>query len=102
MFDAILIRLQALGENIKKIESFHPGFVDQKLSVDVDKIIRFRHIISHHYEKLDSEIIYDIVVHQIPELKEAINKHFQQAKLIRKSAPGLLEKKRNRKPGLKR
>jgi uncharacterized protein with HEPN domain len=44
MFDAILIRLQVLGENIKKIESLQPGFVDQKLTVDVDNIIRFRGI----------------------------------------------------------
>ncbi len=98
LFDAILIRLQALGENIKKIESYQPGFVDHQLSIDVDKIIRFRDIISHHYEKLDSEIIFDIVKHQIPILKEAVTAHLQQSKPLKQTATKLLEKKEAKSP----
>lgn len=93
IFDAILIRLQALGENIKKIESLQPGFVDQKLSIDVDNIIRFRDIISHHYEKLDTEIIYNIIQNQIPTLKNAVINHISGSNLLMKLTPRLIEKK---------
>ena len=100
IFDAILIRLQAFGENIKKIESVQPGFVDQKLSVDVDNIIRFRDIISHHYEKLDTEVIHHIITHHVPELKVAIKKQILKIPLLKKKAisqkDSLLPKKRIR------
>lgn len=91
--------MQALGENIKKIESLHPGYVDHKLSIDVDNIIRFRDIISHHYEKLDSEIIYDIILGQIPSLKEAVKNHLKGPNLFKKDTPRLIEKKNKRGKG---
>lgn len=100
IFDAILIRLQALGENIKKIESVQPGFVEQKLSVDVDNIIRFRDIISHHYEKLDTEVIHHIIINHVPELKEAVKKQIMKIPLLKKKTNSqknsLLPKKRIR------
>jgi len=45
LYDSILIRLQAIGENIKKIEKITPGFTESILGVDASKIIRFRGII---------------------------------------------------------
>lgn len=78
MFDAILMRLQALGENIKKIEEIRPGFIEEGLTIDVDNIIRFRDLISHHYEKMDTEIIYNIVTEQIPALKLAVKDHLKK------------------------
>ena len=93
IFDAILIRLQALGENIKKIEEIEPGFVADTLSLDVDNIIRFRDIISHHYDKLDTEIIYDIILLKLPDLKSAVEKHLKGPNLLQKKAPKLIEKR---------
>lgn len=78
MFDAILMRLQALGENIKKIDELRPGYLDETLVINVDNIIRFRDLISHHYEKMDSEIIYNIVREHIPVLKSAIKEHLKR------------------------
>lgn len=77
IFDAILMRLQALGENIKKIETIQPGFIDEKLAIDVDNIVRFRDLISHHYEKMDTEVIYHIVTEYIPTLKLAVKSHLK-------------------------
>jgi len=60
--DAIITRLQALGENIKKIE----------------KIIKFRDFISHHYEKPDIEIVFEIYRDDIPELTISVQKFFKK------------------------
>jgi uncharacterized protein with HEPN domain len=74
LYDSILIRLQSIGENVKKIETVHFGFTKDILGLDVTKIIRFRDIISHHYELMDNQVIYNIVTIHIPELGEAIKK----------------------------
>jgi uncharacterized protein YutE (UPF0331/DUF86 family) len=41
--------------------------------IDVEKeiisIIRFRDLISHHYEKLDTEIIFEICSEYVPRLE---------------------------------
>ena len=73
-FDAILSRLQALGENFKKIEKLQPGFTKENISKDIEKIIKFRDFISHHYEKLDIDIIFEICRDDIPELTIAVKK----------------------------
>ena len=70
--DAVMMRLQAIGENIKKIESLEPGFFIKKVGYDVTPVIRFRDFISHHYEKLDHEIIFEIIYSEIPLLKSKL------------------------------
>lgn len=70
--DAVIMRLQAIGENIKKIETLQPGFFADKIDYDVTPIIRFRDFISHHYEKLDHEIIFEIITTEIPLLKNKL------------------------------
>lgn len=73
--DAVMMRLQIIGENIKKIENIQPGYFDIILQYDVTPVIRFRDFISHHYEKLDYEIIYEIISIDIPLLKEKLHLH---------------------------
>ncbi len=72
IYDSILMRLQSIGENIKKIEDLEPGFCDEQLHIEVGNIIRFRDLISHHYELMDIQIIFDIVQNHIPSLKNAV------------------------------
>jgi uncharacterized protein with HEPN domain len=72
IMDAVAMRLQVIGENVKKISKLHPGFFEEKLNFDMDPIIRFRDFVAHHYEKTDYEIIFDICKHHIPRLKEAM------------------------------
>jgi uncharacterized protein with HEPN domain len=71
-FDAIMSRLQALGENFRKIEKLQPGFTQEYIHADVEKIIKFRDLISHHYEKLDIDIIYETCRDKIPELLSSV------------------------------
>lgn len=49
--NAIALRVQAIGENVKQIAAIDPTFFEEDLPFDVDNIIRFRDFISHHYEK---------------------------------------------------
>ena len=71
--DAIMMRLQAVGENIKKIHKHQENFFSNILEYDASNIIRFRDFISHHYEKSDSDIVYDICKDEIPILQLKIN-----------------------------
>jgi uncharacterized protein with HEPN domain len=72
--DVVMMRLQAIGENIKKIELLSPGFFAVQHSYDVTPIIRFRDFISHHYEKTDHEIIFEIISSEIPLFKERLSR----------------------------
>jgi uncharacterized protein with HEPN domain len=72
LLDAIMMRLQVVGENIKKISKIDPTFFQINLQFDTNNIIRFRDFISHHYEKLDADIVFDICKKDIPALKDKI------------------------------
>lgn len=50
---SLVTRLQALSENIKKIQKVDSLFFENDIPLNVTPIIRFRDLISHHYEKLD-------------------------------------------------
>ncbi len=71
-FDAVMMRLQSIGENIKKINKINGDFFEINLQFDTNNVIRFRDLISHHYEKLDTEIVFEICTIDIPELKQKI------------------------------
>jgi uncharacterized protein with HEPN domain len=60
LLDAIVTRLQAIGENAKNIAKKHPELLENHPEIEWNKIIRFRDFISHHYEMLDYEIVFQI------------------------------------------
>ncbi len=70
-YDAVLMRLQVIGENIKAINKKNPDIIDVNTE-EISSIIRFRDLISHHYEKLDTELVFDICTFYIPRLKQQI------------------------------
>lgn len=73
--DAITLRLQVIGENVKQIEALYPSFFETELPYVVNDIIRLRDFISHHYEKLDYQIIYETCTKHVHEFTLAINKY---------------------------
>lgn len=75
LYDSILVRLQSIGENVKKIESIEDGFTEQHLHLDPRPIIRFRDIASHHYELMDYQVIYGICTKNIVELNHALKQY---------------------------
>ncbi len=74
LLDAICMRLQVIGESVKQIQKINPSFLEQYSDIEWDKIARFRDLVSHHYEHVDHEIVYDICKVHIPKLREVIQK----------------------------
>ena len=74
ILDAICMRLQSVGELVKKILKEHPEIETNFPTVSWDSIIQFRDFISHHYEKLDYEVVFDICKNDIAVLDDAISK----------------------------
>lgn len=72
LLDAISIRLQAIGENVKKIDKRNPEILHKHPAIDWENIIQFRDFISHQYELLNHEIIFDMCRVHIPKLKDVI------------------------------
>lgn len=75
--DAITLRLQVIGENVKKIENHQPQFFWQELAYDVGYIVRFRDFVSHHYEMLDHEIVYQLCITKLPKFTQVLINYLQ-------------------------
>lgn len=78
LLDAIVTRLQAIGENIKNILRKHNLLETNYPEMEWSKIIRFRDFISHHYEMLDYEIVYQICDNYLPQLKSVVTKELSK------------------------
>jgi uncharacterized protein with HEPN domain len=72
LLDAISMRLQVIGESVKQIQKADPSILERNKGIEWDKIAKFRDLVSHHYEHVDHEIIYDICNVHIPKLKDAV------------------------------
>lgn len=72
LLDAIAVRLQAVGENLKRLLKHSSRLKENYPEIEWDNIILFRDFISHHYEKLDYEIIFDICENDVPQLIEIL------------------------------
>jgi len=67
--DATLMRLQVIGENIKKI----PLDIKKKnKGINWKKFEKLRNIISHKYDSIDYSIIWSFVENNLKELKSGI------------------------------
>jgi uncharacterized protein with HEPN domain len=66
LYDSLIIRLQAIGENCKKIQQQYPTFFDTVIPQEIKNIIRFRDFISHHYELIDYQTIYQVCTEKVP------------------------------------
>jgi uncharacterized protein with HEPN domain len=74
LLDAVSMRLQVIGESVRKIQKLDSSFVDRYPAIQWDKLARFRDLVSHHYATIDHEIVYDICRVHIPVLKGTLQK----------------------------
>ncbi|MBW1802808.1 MAG: DUF86 domain-containing protein [Deltaproteobacteria bacterium] len=74
LLDAISMRLQVIGESVKRIQKKDLSLLTRYAEIEWDKIARFRDLVSHHYDHVDHEIVYDICQNHIPRLKDIIEK----------------------------
>ena len=72
LLDSIVTRLQAIGENVKNTSRKHNLLQNNYPEMEWNKIIRFRDFISHHYEMLDYEIVFEICQDYLPKLEIVI------------------------------
>ncbi len=72
ILDSICMRLQSIGELVKKIDKIDTTLLGKFPEIEWPKIMKLRDIISHHYEQVDHEIIYDICKNHIPRLENVL------------------------------
>jgi len=69
--DAVILNLEQIGETAKKLSNETTSIYH---NINWLSIIGLRNMISHEYEGIKLEIIYDIATNKIPYLLEQINK----------------------------
>ena len=74
VLDSICMRLQIIGELLKKINKINPMIWHKYPQIEWPNIMKLRDIISHHYHHVDHEIIYDICQNNLPGLKRVVQK----------------------------
>ena len=85
LLDAISMRLQVIGESVKQIQKVDPALLQEYSEIEWDKIARFRDLVSHHYEHVDHEVVYDICQVHIPKLAESVQRirmHYIRSKTV--------------------
>lgn len=74
--------LIAIGEGVKGVDKL----TDKKLlsfypEMDWKGVMGMRDIIAHHYFDLDAEIVYDVVKHDLPKLKDVLQQIIDDLKI---------------------
>jgi len=72
LFDAILMRLQMIGEVLKKVAKTNPEILQSHPEIEWNKVIGLRDVISHDYMFVDEGVIFSICKDKMPKLKEAV------------------------------
>ena len=74
--------LIAIGEGVKGVDKL----TDKKLlsfypDMDWKGVMGMRDIIAHHYFDLDAEIVYDVIKHDLPKLKDVLQQIIDDLKI---------------------
>lgn len=74
--------LIAIGEGVKGVDKL----TDKKLlsfypEMDWKGVMGMRDIIAHHYFDLDAEIVYDVIKHDLPKLKDVLQQIIADLKI---------------------
>lgn len=72
ILDSISMRLQTIGELLKKNDKLDSQLFQQYPDIKWQQIMRLRDILSHHYESVDNEIIFDICSNHIRNLEKQL------------------------------
>ena len=71
-----------IGEGVKRVDKL----TDKKLlsfypEMDWKGVMGMRDIIAHHYFDLDAEIVYDVIKHDLPKLKDVLQQIIDDLKI---------------------
>jgi uncharacterized protein with HEPN domain len=71
--DSICMQLVALGESIKNLDKVTNKLLFKKYpEFEWKKAMGMRDVLSHHYFDLNSDIVFDVCINEIPKLKKII------------------------------
>jgi uncharacterized protein with HEPN domain len=68
------MHLQVIGELLKRNYNDHEQVFLKHNEIPWSEIIRMRDLISHHYDKLQHDIVFDICKNALPDLKNCLHK----------------------------
>jgi uncharacterized protein with HEPN domain len=72
-YDAIAMRLQIIGESLKKVDKLDKNFLDKYPEIEWNKIKRMRDFISHHYNEMDEVEVYSVCKTDLPQLEKVVD-----------------------------
>lgn len=67
--DAILFRIVVIGEAAKAVVQRDPGLANDLSDVEWSALARMRDRITHQYWAIDSQIVWDTALEDIPEVR---------------------------------
>jgi uncharacterized protein with HEPN domain len=70
--DAVLRNLGILGEAARRLLTDAPEFAERHPEIPLAKIYATRNRITHAYEEVDMEIVWNLVVNDVPALQPKI------------------------------
>ena len=70
--DAMMMRLQEVGENLSRIRSIDEARYQADTPDSWKKMIGLRHVISHEYERLRVDVIWEIVTDELPSFEQSV------------------------------
>jgi len=70
--DAVLMRLQDIGENFSRLRDNFPDFWNEHSTNDWVKAIGLRNIISHGYAEINLDIIWVLVTKDLSRLRKSV------------------------------
>lgn len=68
--DSIIRRLEVIGEATKRLRT---DFTDQFANIPWKKMTGMRDVLIHDYDEVDLELVWNVVIDELPELKRSIN-----------------------------
>jgi len=71
MVDAVVRNLEIIGEASSKLST---SFRDEHKDIEWRKIVGMRNRVIHAYDVVDHDIVWDVVQHDLPDLRKKLKK----------------------------
>lgn len=79
-FNACVMRLQVIGENVGKLLKKESDLLSSYTNIPWLAIYDMRNFISHEYSNIDEEIIFSVIKNDLLELEKTIEKIIEKIK----------------------
>ncbi|MBR2016111.1 MAG: DUF86 domain-containing protein [Prevotella sp.] len=79
-FNACVMRLQVIGENVGKLLKKESDLLSSYTNIPWLAIYDIRNLISHEYSNIDEEIIFSVIKNDLLELEKTIEKIIENIK----------------------